>query len=345
MFVASLAVLTADVLRIWFWGTVVQGIGSVSIALLFGIFLGSFGKVPERAQVGIKFSANSLLKIAVALVGLRLSLSEVSRIGLTGLPFIAFAVVCSLAFCALVAKALRLDRRLTVLVGFGTAICGVSAIMAAASICNAKQRETTYAVCLITIFGFVSLFVTPFVANTLFSEQEWAAGVFIGSSVHDTAQVAGAALLYEQLFHSVNVLDVAMVTKMIRNLSLALLAPILAFVIMRQTPDGLQNAHKHKTLKYLPGFIVGFVVLSLVRTLGDVNEDFAFGVIRAQDWWRFLEATDYATNFLVTIATAAIGMNSDFSTLRAMGWRPLFLGFASAVGTGAAAGFALVLFS
>ena len=118
------------------------------------------------------------------------------------MPIIAGCITTALILVTWVNRALGLPRRLGSLIAVGTSICGVSAIVATAPVVEAEEDEVSYAVACITLFGLVALFCYPLLAHTLFRGDARMAGLFLGTSIHDTAQVAGAGLMYPQQYGS-----------------------------------------------------------------------------------------------------------------------------------------------
>ncbi len=231
---------------------------------------------------------------------------------------------------------------LALLVAFGTSVCGVSAILTAATVSEAEERDIFFAITLITIFGFLSLFVSPFIANALFAGNEWAVGMYLGTAVHDTAQVAGAALFYEQYFHSTAVVDTALVTKMMRNFGLIFLIPLAGLYLQKKTST---DQGKKFLKKIFPPFLFGFLLTVFIRSLGDYSEELAFGFLRPASWWMFIEKIGLFSSFLISLTMAAIGASFSLHPLLKMGWRPFFLGLAAASCTGLGAATVLLLFS
>ena len=116
------------------------------------------------------------------------------------------------------------------LVAVGTSICGASAIVATAPAINANKEEVTYAIANITLFGILSMLIYPYFANLYFSGEPLLIGLFLGTSIHETSQVAAAGLIYEQQFNSPETLNIATVTKLIRNTFLIIMIPLFAFL-------------------------------------------------------------------------------------------------------------------
>src|SRR5699024_8887605 len=133
-------------------------------------------------------------------LGLRLSLMEALKLGAFGIPLIVACISVGLFVTLFLANKMNQSMRLATLIASGTSICGVTAIMATSPVIKAKENEISYAVANITIFGLTGMLLYPFLAHLLFAEDAIKAGLFLGTAIHDTAQVTGAALIYDQFY-------------------------------------------------------------------------------------------------------------------------------------------------
>ena len=233
------------------------------MAILLGILVNNLFKLPEVLRPGIKFSVVRILRLGIVLLGIRLSIVEAGAIGLKALPVIIGTVVAAIAIVTYVSRRVGLTDRLGTLIGVGTSICGATAIVAMSPTIGAHDDETAYAVACITLFGVAAMLAYPFAAHWLFGGDPLRAGMFLGTAVHETAQVAGAGLVYQEAFGDPKALDVATVTKLVRNLSMLLVIPIMAVFYHRRSTEG-GAAPKWYTM--IPLFIVGFAAMSLLRT-------------------------------------------------------------------------------
>ncbi|NIV40267.1 MAG: putative sulfate exporter family transporter, partial [Anaerolineae bacterium] len=146
-----------------------------------------------------------------------------------GIPIVIVCFLSSLLITTRIGRWLELPERLTALIAVGTSICGVSAIVATGPSIHADDEEVAYAVAVITVFGLAATISYPYIAHAVFSGDALQAGLFLGTAVHDTSQVVGAAKVYVDAFSAPLALDVATVTKLVRNLLMALAIPYLAF--------------------------------------------------------------------------------------------------------------------
>jgi uncharacterized integral membrane protein (TIGR00698 family) len=265
------------------------------------------------------------------LLGIRLSIVEAGEIGLKGLPIIIGTVLAALAIVTYVGRRVGLTDRLGTLVAVGTSICGATAIVAMSPTIGARDEETSYAVACVTLFGVAAMLAYPFAAHWMFEGDGFRAGLFLGTAVHETAQVAGAGLVYQQYFGDPRALDVATVTKLVRNLSMLLVIPIMAVYYHRRSQEG-GTAPRWYTM--VPLFIVGFAAMSLLRTLGDLGGR-PFGVLEPAQWKSIVGIVKQLATYCLAIAMAAVGLGTSIKGLRSIGLKPLGVGLFSALLVGA----------
>ena len=239
-----LAVSVLTLLSIWlgnFIGEDLLGfkkspISPVMVAVILGLSLGSIIRLPKIFDMGLKFSVRKLLRLGIILLGIRLTIFDVFKLGAFGLPIVALCIVGALLITTLINKKLGLPQRLGTLIAVGTSICGVTAIVVTSPVIGADDEESAYAVAVITVFGLFATIVYPYLANFIFAGDALKAGLFLGTAVHETAQVVGAAKIYSDIFSQTLTLDIATVAKLVRNVFMVLVIPLMAYYYARQTP-------------------------------------------------------------------------------------------------------------
>ena len=192
-------------------------VSPILIAIAVGLLIRNTIGIPAVYGAGLQLALKRILRIGVALLGIRLSLGAVGAIGLLALPVVVACIATALLLVTAVNRALGLPRRLGTLVAVGTAICGNTAIVATGPVIGADEDEVSYAVGCVTVFGLLALVLYPFLSHSVFADANLA-GFFLGTAIHDTAQVAGAGMLYLQQYGAPEALDTATVTKLVRNL-------------------------------------------------------------------------------------------------------------------------------
>jgi len=162
------------------------------IAIVLGLAFRSTVGAPAAFKPGIVFSMRRVLRFAIILLGLQLSLSQVAEVGSAGLGIIATTVAATFLFTTWLGRRLGVDRKLAELIAAGTSICGASAIVATNSVTRASDEDVAYAVACVTVFGSASMVLYP-ALETLLQLTPHAFGLWAGASVHEIAQVVAAA--------------------------------------------------------------------------------------------------------------------------------------------------------
>ena len=302
-------------------------ISAIMMAIILGIIIRNTISLPASLQPGIRFGLVRVLRLGIVLLGIRLSLSEAGAIGLQALPVIIGAVAAALLIVTYLARKMGLSGKLGTLIAVGTSICGATAIVATAPTIAAKDDEVAYSVACITLFGVVAMLVYPFAGHLIFDGDAFKAGLFLGTSVHETAQVAGAGLVYQQYYDDPQALDVATVTKLVRNLGMLLIIPLMSILYHRNHSDGTE-APKWYTM--IPLFVIGFAMMSLIRTVGDMGEQ-PFGVLDPETWKSIVGHVKEAAELCLAVAMAAVGLGTSIKGLKDIGLRPLGAGLVAAV--------------
>lgn len=277
---------------------------TILYALLLGMafhFLSQEG----RCVPGVEFAARTVLRLGVALLGARITAGQVLELGLAPVLTVIAGVAASLAAGALLARRLGLDRGLGLLTGGAVGICGASAALALAAVLprdERSERNLILTVVGVTTLSTVAMVTYPLVVKSL-GLSDAAAGVFLGGTIHDVAQVVGAGYTV-----SPEAGDVSTVVKLMR---VAMLVPVvLAFTLLFRT--SAQAAARSARRPLLPSFLVAFVVLVLLNSTGLIPQAVAAA------------ASDLSRWCLVT-AIAALGIKTSLQRLAEVGWRPVAL--------------------
>jgi uncharacterized integral membrane protein (TIGR00698 family) len=308
----------------------------VMCAVVLGMLWRNTLGVPGWATNGLKWAMHQLLRTGIALVGLRLTLSGASSIALTALPVALTCLTVALLAGWGLARLFGVGPRLGALLAIGTAVCGCTAVVAMAPVIRARHAETAFAVTCVVLFGCAAMLCYPWVAGRFFAASPVHAGIFLGTAIHDTSQVIGAGLMYSQQAGAPAALAAASVAKLLRNLSIAVLVPLAAWLARRHQARGGADdtaAETHHGLaphpQLVPLFVVAFLAFIVVRTAGDtlLGEGSAL--------WQAVVHTGYtASDLFLTCGMTAVGLSVSFTDMWRIGWRPLAAGFvvASLVG-------------
>jgi uncharacterized integral membrane protein (TIGR00698 family) len=294
-------------------------VSSALLVLLLGLALAAPLGAAAQFYPGRQFASGKLLKLGVALIGLRLDTQALLATGITPLLLAGAGLLSALLVAGLTAHLLGLNKRLSTLLATGTAICGVTAIMVTAPLIRARDEETAHAVACIVLIGMLATLIAPWGLQALLGEGR-AIGQVMGAAIPDTAQVTGAALMHQQQYHATHTLADATLVKLLRNAALLLVVPMVAIAFNRNRQASGQGLP-------IPWFIVGFMVLVLVRALGDSLWP------ESQSWSIALQAAARLSEVCILMALAAIGLSLHPRALLTLGLRPALAAMAA---TGAA---------
>ena len=315
-----------NLLAIEIFGTQKSPISTVLIAILLGILMGNAFTPRPGMMVGLDFTQQYILKLGIIFLGIRLSFEELIKFGSIAIPLIICCIVGVLILVKLLIKKVPISSKMSYLIAIGTSVCGATAIVATAPVINAKKSEVAYAIANITLFGVIAMIVYPYFAEWYFDNDSLKIGLFLGTSIHETSQVAAAGLIYDQQFNSPETLNVATVTKLIRNTFLVILIPLFAFLYNR----GELKGQNYSILSIFPYFVIGFVAMIILRNIGD-----QFFLNSYNNLW--LETVDIiksSSKVFLTMAMAAIGLSTNLKDIRAMGYKPFIVGFIAMITVG-----------
>lgn len=301
-----------------------QVVGAPIIAILIGMLIALILKNREPFQKGIAFTSKLILQSAVVLLGFGLNLATVAEVGWSSLPIIVSTIGTSLIIAFIFSKILSVPSRISVLIGVGSSICGGSAIAATAPVVRANDEEIAQAISVIFFFNVIAALIFPTLGGLLGLTNE-GFGLFAGTAVNDTSSVTAAASTWDTL-HQTNgaVLEYATIVKLTRTLAIIPITLILSLYEMRKMKK--ENKEKGSVpgfRKMFPMFILWFIVASLITTvLTAVLQGETLAV--AESVFAFLKEI---SKFLIVMAMAAIGLNTNIVKLIRTGGKPILLGF------------------
>jgi uncharacterized integral membrane protein (TIGR00698 family) len=306
----------------------------VMCAVLLGMLWRNSIGVPAWAGSGLNWAMYRLLRVGIALVGLRLTLGGATAIAATALPIALSCLTVALIAGIGIARLLAVPRRLGLLLAIGTAVCGCTAVVAMAPLIRARHAETAFAVTCVVLFGCIAMLFYPWVAGHFLAASPVHAGIFLGTAIHDTSQVIGAALIYSQQAAAPAALAAASVAKLLRNLSIAVLLPVAAWLAQRREAragaPAPAAAGGGTRAPRVPLFVLAFIGFIVVRTAGDT---FWHG---SAALWQALVNTGYtASDLFLACGMTAVGLSVSFTDMWRIGWRPLAAGLVVATLVGA----------
>ena len=274
-------------------------------ALLIGLSL-HFLYLNETVKPGIDFCAKTALRLGVALLGIRITFADIAEIGLnTGLMVIfAVAATVTLGFC--LARLLKLSPDFGLIAGGSVGICGASAALAVASVLpktKENERFTLLVVVGVTVLSTIAMVVYPF-ALQLLNITALPAGIFLGATIHDVAQVVAAGMLLGP-----EAGDVATVVKLFR---VALLLPVVLFISIFFGAEKSSQRLGWGSLRLIPTFLLGFVALSVVASMQILPSSVTQSIGGISRW-------------MLVIAIGAAGLKTNFQELAKLGWQPVVM--------------------
>jgi uncharacterized integral membrane protein (TIGR00698 family) len=271
-------------------------------ALLLGIAFNVLGKI-ERFDAGIAFTSKFVLRLGVALLGLKITLGDVVSLGLSPLLLVVGAITFTILTATVLARWMGFDPRFGVLSGGATAICGASAAMALSAAMPShplKERATLYTVVGVSTLSTVAMLLYPVIARLLGLDGEHS-GIFIGASIHDVAQVVGAGYAI-----SPEAGDTATIVKLAR---VAMLLPVILTVSVLTRSNDVPPRDRPPLL---PWFATAFAALVIFQA-----------VVPIETWIR--DVGNVASRFCLVASIAALGLKTRFKDILDAGWRPVVL--------------------
>ena len=317
-----------NVIGIELFGTSKSPISTVMIAILLGIIMGNAFTPRPGMMIGLDFTQKYILKLGIIFLGIRLSFEEFLKFGTVAIPLIIICILSVLVIIKLLIKKVPISSKMSYLIAIGTSVCGATAIVAMAPVINAKKSEVAYAIANITLFGVISMLVYPYFAEWYFYGEPLQAGLFLGTAIHETSQVAAAGLIYDQQFNSPETLNVATVTKLIRNTFLVIMVPLFGFLYNR----GKVKDKNYSIFSIFPYFVLGFIGMIIVRNFGDQVFTLENGSL--EYWENIIGYIKSLATVFLTMAMAAVGISINLNELKSMGYKPFIVGLIAAITVG-----------
>ena len=279
----------------------VSGTSALIWALALGALVANSGLLRPSFAPGIRVASRRVLRIGVALLGIRLSLGTVGDLGLCTIVVIIGSMALTFAVTLLVGRLLGVSGPLSLLIATGTGICGASAIVAMESVSEASREEAAFALATVTVLGSVAMVGLPFLRTPLgLNMTDY--GIWSGASIHEVAQVVGATAGVSAV-----ALKIGTLVKLAR---VALLAPLVfGFAVSR-------GRGRPAGTPLVPLFVIGFLALAAVRSTGVLSTRLVADLTRVDV-------------LILAAGMAGLGLGLELSRLRGLGVRPLLLGLAS----------------
>ena len=301
----------------WFLGKVFPIIGGAVIAILAGMVITLLLRAKSGMEPGIRFVSKKVLQWAVILLGFGMDLNVVVQTGRQSLPIIVCTISVSLLVAFFLRKWMRIPGKVATLIGVGSSICGGSAIAATAPVIDADEEEVAQAISVIFFFNVLAALLFPPLGQMIgFDTTSGEAfGIFAGTAVNDTSSVTATASTWDSMWNLGSAtLDKAVTVKLTRTLAIIPITLVLAFLRTRREKQNGENRVDFK--KIFPFFILFFIAASIITTVA-----VHFGVSAS-----VFDPIKELSKFLIVLAMAAIGLNTNIVKLVRSGGKPIALG-------------------
>ena len=283
----------------------VSMLSPIILSIALGMSLRNITGLPTLAQPGVTFSMRRILRFAIVLLGLQLTASQLVEVGATGIAIIATTLAATFLFTVQLGRLIGVDRKLAELIAAGTSICGASAVIATNTVTRAADEDVAYAVACVTVFGSIAMFAYPLLPGLLQLDPH-AYGLWSGASIHEIAQVVAAAFQDGKAAG-----EFGTIAKLARVTMLAPVVISLGFLAARKAR---RNGSDTSTASApLPWFVLGFIAMVGINSLVAIPAEARSVIVTL-------------TTFLLAMALAAMGLETDIRKLCAKGVRPLLLG-------------------
>lgn len=303
----------------WLLGKTFPVIGGAVISILAGMVITMFWNKKGKAEAGIKWTSKLILQAAVVLLGFGMNLGVIFETGMQSLPIIVCTITTSLVIAWILRKALKVPANTSILVGVGSSICGGSAIAATAPVIDADDDEIAQAIAVIFFFNVLAAIFFPMLGkmigfDTLHGDSF---GIFAGTAINDTSSVTAAASTWDSMWNlGSETLNKAVTVKLTRTLAIIPITLGLSFIRANANAKEGKKTSNFSLKRAFPMFILYFVIAAIITTVC-VNMG-----VDAQVFTPLKELS----KFMIIMAMAAIGLNSNVIQLIKTGGKPLAVG-------------------
>ena len=296
----------------WLLGAWMPVVGGPVFAIALGMIAALLFKTNERLRAGISFTSKKVLQYAVILLGFGMNLSVIVKTGIQSLPIILSTIATSLLVAFALYRWMKIPTNTAVLIGVGSSICGGSAIAATAPVIGADDEEIAQSISVIFLFNIAAALIFPTLGGLLHL-SDYGFGLFAGTAVNDTSSVTAAASVWDAI-HQSNALETATIVKMTRTLAIL---PITLVLALHRAKKEAGAGEGFSFRKVFPFFILYFLLASVVTTVS-----VSLGVPAA-----VFAPLKTLSKFLIVMAMAAIGLNTNLVKLIKNGGKPILVGF------------------
>ncbi len=273
---------------------------SILLGLVMGMVIGNFVRVPTAYGSGITFTSGKLLEFSLLFLAFGISYTSVSKIGLMSFTCIIITIVVVLVLTIALSRKLNFSDSSCHLIGFGTAICGSSAIAAVSSSVTKNKEDIGISLAVVNLLGAIGMISLP-ILLTYVPVSMVKSGFIIGGSLHSVGNVAGAAYTMGD--------EIGQTAITIKLARVALLSPALIF-FRYLVNKGTSNWKEHFRL---PWYVWSFIGISILTSVLDIPAD-------------MISTSETIGKVILTVAMAAIGLKVSFRTLYQSGKKAVLIG-------------------
>jgi uncharacterized integral membrane protein (TIGR00698 family) len=278
-----------------------SGVGSILLALLLGIIVGNLFKLPQELQSGIGFTSSKLLEISILFLAFSINYTHIAKLGVQSFTIVIITVTAMLLLTFYLSKKFRCPGTTGWLTGFGTTICGSSAIAALAPSVTKNKEDIGIAMAAVNLYGSIGMIILPLILNYL-GLDETQSSLLIGGTLHSVGNVAGAGYSVSE-----SVGEMSITIKLAR---VAMLSPALIFFNYLVNRNNVKNWKEHFKL---PWYLWAFIAITIFTSVFSIPKE-------------MLGYFKITGNIVLTIAMAAIGLKISFSKLFSAGKQGLTFG-------------------
>lgn len=303
----------------WFLGKIFPVVGGAVTAIIAGMIVTMFWNDKGKAEAGIKWTSKIILQTAVVLLGFGMNLGVIFQTGKQSLPIIICTITTSLIISWIMRKALKVPANTSILVGVGSSICGESAIAATAPVIDADDDEIAQSIAVIFFFNVIAAIFFPVLGKAIGFDTIHgdAFGIFAGTAINDTSSVTAAASTWDSMWNlGSETLNKAVTVKLTRTLAIIPITLGLSLIMAKKSAKEDVKTTKFSLKRAFPMFILYFVIAAIITTL----------CIHMGVSAEVFQPIKELSKFMIIMAMAAIGLNSNVIQLVKTGGKPIVVG-------------------
>lgn len=303
----------------WFLGRIFPVIGGAVIAIIAGMIIAMFWSDKGKAELGIKWTSKMVLQTAVVLLGFGMNFGVIFQIGKQSLPIIVCTITTSLIIAWLMKKVLKVPANTSILVGVGSSICGGSAIAATAPVIGADDDEIAQSIAVIFFFNVLAAIFFPILGKAIGFDTAHgdAFGIFAGTAINDTSSVTAAASTWDSMWNfGSETLNKAVTVKLTRTLAIIPITLGLSLIREKKSAKEGKQSSGFSLKQSFPMFIFFFVLAAIITTI----------CVHIGIHANVFQPIKELSKFMIIMAMAAIGLNSNVIKLIKTGGKPIAVG-------------------